>query len=129
MSLALIGVVVVTRLRMTAIALGLLGSSFAIGQASAAMPVNGLAAAEKQISTNVEDVRWAPGHHWHGRHWGWHHPGWLLGMARCISGGGTAGIIGDRIRGTSGSGTPGIDGTGGIAGNRIAERLAARALH
>ncbi len=80
MSLALIGVVVVTRLRMTAIALGLLGSSFAIGQASAAMPVNGLAAAEKQISTNVEDVRWAPGHHWHGRHWGWHHPGWL-GMA------------------------------------------------
>ena len=79
MSLALIGVVVVTRLRMTAIALGLLGSSFAIGQASAAMPVNGLAAAEKQISTNVEDVRWAPGHHWHGRHWGWHHPGWHHG--------------------------------------------------
>ena len=50
--------------------------------------------------------------------WGWR-----------IGGGGTAGIIWDRIRGTSGSGTPGIDGTGGIAGNRIAERLAARALH
>ena len=42
---------------------------------------------------------------------------------------GTAGIIGDRIRGTSGNGTPGIDGTGGIAGNRIAKRLAARAPH
>ncbi|HEY1747151.1 MAG TPA: hypothetical protein VGG11_10380 [Xanthobacteraceae bacterium] len=65
-----------TRLRMTAVALGFLGSSFAIGQASAAMPVSGLAAAEKQISTNVEDVRWAPGHYWHGRHWAWHHPGW-----------------------------------------------------
>jgi hypothetical protein len=46
-----------------------------------------------------------------------------------IIGGGTARIIGDRIRGTSGNGTPGIDGTGGIAGNRIAERLAARAPH
>src|ERR1700683_104230 len=76
MSLNLIGGVVVTRLRMTALALGLLCSSFAIGQAAAAMPVSGLAAAEKQISTNVEDVRWVPGHHWHGHHWGWHHPGW-----------------------------------------------------
>ena len=76
MSLNLIGGVVVTGLRMTAIALGSLGLSFAIGQALAAMPVSGLAAAEKQISTNVEDVRWVPGHHWHGHYWAWHHPGW-----------------------------------------------------
>jgi hypothetical protein len=45
--------VIVTSLRMTAVALGLLGASFAIGEASAAMPVNDLAPAENQISANV----------------------------------------------------------------------------
>ena len=47
------GLDALTSLRMTAVALGLLGSSFAISEASAAMPVTGLTPAEKQISANV----------------------------------------------------------------------------
>jgi hypothetical protein len=83
----------VTSLRMTAVALSLLGSSFAIGEASAAMPVNGLGPAENQISANVQDVRWVcgpyrcwwrpgwgPGPYWRGPYWGyapgWHGWGW-----------------------------------------------------
>ena len=73
-----------TSLRMTAVALGLLGSSLAISEASAAMPVSGLTPAEKQISANVQNARWVcgpyrcgwrPGWGWRGAYWGYA-PGW-----------------------------------------------------
>ena len=95
-----------TRLRITAVAIGLLGSSFAIGQASAAMPANGLALAEKQISAGVQECD-GLGHHlrsppllvasgfmigdghywgshpWHGGDGPWHR--WHMGMAPVAS--------------------------------------------
>jgi hypothetical protein len=80
----------VTSLRITAVALGLLGSSFAIGEASAAMPTNGLVPAEKEIFAGLQNVGyvcgpyrcwWRPGSYWRGRYWGyapggWHGWGW-----------------------------------------------------
>ena len=87
-------------LRIAAFALALLGSSMVIGQASAAMPVNGLTPARTHIANNVQHARyvcgprgcwWRPGwghryyggpywgyHRWacgYGR-WGWRHYGW-----------------------------------------------------
>jgi hypothetical protein len=67
-------------LRIAAFALALLGSSMLVGQASAAMPVNGLTEASTQISS-VDKVwccgRWRGG--WRGgwgyRRW-WGGPGW-----------------------------------------------------
>jgi len=57
-------------LRIAAFALALLGSSMVIGQASAAMPVNGLTAARTQISDSVQHVRyWGPG--WRYGRWGY----------------------------------------------------------
>ena len=89
-------------LKTAAFALALLGSTMMIGPASAAMPVNGLAPAAKQVSAGVQEARyvcgprgcwWRPGgyygrpywgrpywgyHRWawgYGR-WGWRHCGW-----------------------------------------------------
>jgi hypothetical protein len=70
--------------KVAAFALALLGSSMAIGEASAAMPVNGLAPA-KQIANGVQDVRyvcgpyrcwWRPGPYWGHRYWGYGRWGW-----------------------------------------------------
>jgi hypothetical protein len=56
-------------LRIAAFALALLGSSMLVGQASAAMPVNGLTEATQQIN-NVDKV-------WYGRWRGrWGYRGW-----------------------------------------------------
>jgi len=67
-------------LKIAAFALALLGSSLLVGQASAAMPVNGLTEASKQISS-VDKVwccgRWRGG--WGYRRWGygrWGYRGW-----------------------------------------------------
>jgi hypothetical protein len=71
-------------LKIAAFALALLGSSMLVGQASAAMPVNGMTEASKQISS-VDQVwygRWRGG--WRGgwgyRRWGggpyWGRPYW-----------------------------------------------------
>jgi hypothetical protein len=70
-------------LRIAFFALALLGSSMVVGQASAAMPVNGLTEASKQISS-VDKVwygRWRYGRWgWGYRRWGggpyWGHPYW-----------------------------------------------------
>ena len=67
-------------LRIAAFALALLGTTFVVGQASAAMPVTGLENAAKQMK-NIQDVRWGyrrgwgwrAGWAWRGRYWG---PGW-----------------------------------------------------
>ena len=90
------GGVVMPSLKIAAVALALLGSSMLVGQASAAMPVNGLTEASKQISS-VDQVwygRWRGG--WRGgwgyRRWGggpyWGRPyayGWRggCGWRRC----------------------------------------------
>jgi hypothetical protein len=57
-------------LRITAFALALLGSSMVVGEASAAMPVNGLTEASQQI--NSVDKVWYG--RWRGRGWGYR--GW-----------------------------------------------------
>jgi hypothetical protein len=67
-------------LRIAAFALALLGSSMVVGEASAAMPVNGMTEATKQISS-VDQVwcgRWRCGWGWGyrrwygpGPYWGW----------------------------------------------------------
>ena len=86
-----------TSLRISAIALALLGSSFAIGEASAAMSANGLVPAEKQISAGVQNVGyvcgpyrcwWRPGPYWRGRYWG-------MPPAVGMAGDGGGGIAGD----------------------------------
>ena len=58
-------------LRIAAFALALLGSSLLVGQASAAMPVNGLTEASQQISS-VDKVWCCRG--WRGGRWGYR--GW-----------------------------------------------------
>src|ERR1700728_1788875 len=75
-------------LRIVVLALAaLIGSSMVIGKASA-MPANGLPAVSKQISHDVQDVRWVcwpfqcwwgPHHYWGHRYWGhryWGHRYW-----------------------------------------------------
>jgi hypothetical protein len=84
-------------LRIAAVALALLGSSVAIDQASATIPLNGLASAKAQIGDSIQEARfvcgpyrcwWRPGPYWfrpywgyrrwawgYG-HWGWRHCGW-----------------------------------------------------
>lgn len=64
-------------LRIAAFALALLGSSMMIGQASAAMPVNGLALAKAQITDSVQNVWWRGG--WRGPGWGYGRWGWGYG--------------------------------------------------
>jgi hypothetical protein len=69
-------------LRTAAFALALLGSTMMIGQASAAMPVNGLTPAKAQIADNIQEARWwGPGWRYgrwgYGyRRWGYHPWGW-----------------------------------------------------
>ena len=63
-----------TSLRIAFFALALLGSSMVVGQASAAMPVNGLTEASKQISS-VDQVWYGRGR-WGGGYRGWGHRGW-----------------------------------------------------
>jgi hypothetical protein len=65
-------------LRIVAFALALLGASMVVGEASAAMPVNGLVSAKQQITDNIQDVRcyrcgwgWGSGPYWGGRYWGY----------------------------------------------------------
>jgi hypothetical protein len=68
-------------LRTAAFALALLGSTMMIGQASAAMPVNGLTPAKAQIGDNVQDVRWwGPG--WRYGRWGYGYRRWGYGYGR-----------------------------------------------
>jgi len=71
-------------LRTAAFALALLGSTMMISQASAAMPVNGLAIAKAQVADNVQHV-WYGGPGWRGgwgyRRWGWGR-GWGYGYGR-----------------------------------------------
>jgi len=90
-------------LKIAAFALALLGASMVVGEASAAMPVNGLTEATKQISS-VDNVwcrgrcgwgwrggwghgwgwrgGWGPGPYWGwrgygpGPYWGWRRCGW-----------------------------------------------------
>jgi hypothetical protein len=76
-------------LRIAAFALVLLGSSMVVGQASAAMPVDGLTSATKQIGV-VQDVRWCGPYRCWGRpyYWGrgpyWGRPYWRrCGWRRC----------------------------------------------
>jgi len=82
-------------LKIAAFALALLGSSMVAGEASAAMPVNGLTEATKQIN-NVQDVwwcgRWRCGPYWGYRRWwgpgpyywrGGYGPGPYWGYRRC----------------------------------------------
>lgn len=75
-------------LRIAAFALALLGSSMVIGQASAAMPVNGLAPAKAQIADSIQDARyvcgprgcwWRPGPYWGRPYWGYHRWAWGYG--------------------------------------------------
>lgn len=67
-------------LKTAAFALALLGSSMMIGQASAAMPVNGLAPAKAQIADSIQDVRyWGPGWRWGYHRWGWGYRRWGWG--------------------------------------------------
>ena len=63
-----------TSLRIAFFALALLGSSMVVGQASAAMPANGLTEASKQISS-VDQVWYGRGR-WGGGYRGWGHRGW-----------------------------------------------------
>ncbi len=88
------GGVAMASLRIAAFALALLGSSLLVGQASAAMPVNGLTEASKQISS-VDKV-WCCGR-WRGG-WGYHR--W--GYGRCRSVGlpwmGPWSVLGSSIR-------------------------------
>jgi hypothetical protein len=56
-------------LRTAAFALALLGSTMMIGQASAAMPVNGLTPAKAQIANNIQEARWG----WRYCRWGYGH--------------------------------------------------------
>jgi hypothetical protein len=77
------GGVAMASLKIAAFALALLGSSMVVGQASAAMPVNGMTEASKQISS-VDQVwcgRWrCGGYRWGYRRWGyrpyWGRPYW-----------------------------------------------------
>ena len=72
-------------LRIAAFALALLGCSMLVGQASAAMPVNGLTEASQQI--NSVDKVWYG--RWRGRGWGyrgWGYRRWYGGGARRIRG-------------------------------------------
>ena len=69
-------------LKVAAFALALLGGSMMVGEASAAMPVNGMTEASKQISS-VDQVwcRWRCGWGWgYRRWWGpgpyWRRPYW-----------------------------------------------------
>jgi len=73
-------------LRIAAFALALLGSSMVAGAASAAMPVNGLEPAVKQINP-VQDIRWCGPYHrcWRRPYWGyrrWWGPGPYWGPYR-----------------------------------------------
>jgi len=75
-----------TSLRITAFALALLGSSMVIGQASAAMPVNGLTPARTHIANNVQHARYVCG-----PRGCWWRPGWgrrYYGGPYCVTTGG-----------------------------------------
>ncbi len=68
-------------LRTAAFALALLGSTMMIGQASAAMPVNGLTPAKAQIADNIQEARWWGAGWRHGR-WGYGYRRWGYGYGR-----------------------------------------------
>ena len=65
-------------LRTAAFALALLGSSMVIGQASAAVPVNGMAPAAKQITADTVQQVWCGRYRcgWGWRRWGYYRPYW-----------------------------------------------------
>jgi hypothetical protein len=84
-------------LKMALVAATALGGAFLVSGSASAMPVGGLAAASKELSTDIQDVRWVcgyyrcwwqPNYYYSHRRYGYRHYGYRYGRPRPYAYGG-----------------------------------------